>query len=121
MTVNHTRNRARSLRASQTEAEGILWSRLRGNRLDGFKWRRQTPLGPFFADFACFEARLVVELDGSQHGRRVAHDIERDRWIESHGWRVLRFWNVEVFQNLEGVCETIARTCHERRQAARLG
>ncbi len=100
---------ARKLRQSQTEAEAILWSRLRGRQLLGKKFRRQAPIGDFIADFLCHDAGLVIELDGSQHVDNH-RDLERTAAIESAGYIVLRFWNGEVFQNLEGVIERIAQT-----------
>ncbi len=99
-------NRARSLRRSQTEAEEILWYELRGRRLNGHKFVRQNPIGQFFADFACREKMLVVELDGSQH-LNSAHDVKRDEFLNSKGWNVLRFWNADAFLDLPSVLETI--------------
>ncbi|WP_407518718.1 endonuclease domain-containing protein [Methylobacterium oryzisoli] len=98
--------RARGLRQTQTEPEARLWSRLRDRRLGGFKVVRQCPIGPYVADFACREARLIIELDGGQHADS-AHDRRRDAWLASQGFRVLRFWNDEVSSNLPGVLETI--------------
>jgi adenine-specific DNA-methyltransferase len=100
--IEHSRRTqiARNLRRNTTEAELHLWRRLRNRQIFGWKWRRQEPIGPYFADFACREARMIVEIDGSQHyeldGQSVANDTERTRFIESLGWRVLRFDNHEV-------------------------
>jgi very-short-patch-repair endonuclease len=80
---------------------------LRGRRLDGFKFRRQVPIDRFFADFACVEAKLVVELDGGQHADRLVYDAERTRVIEACGWQVIRFWNHQVQKETEGVIHTI--------------
>lgn len=102
-------SRARALRDQSTEVERKLWSILRGRRLGGRKFRRQVHIEGHFADFACFEARLVVELDGSQHADRTEQDAARTRAIEALGWRVIRFWNNDVNQNLDGVAETILR------------
>jgi len=110
MTTETTR-RARELRASQTDAERFLWGRLRNRRLGGFRWRRQAPVAGFFADFACVERRLIVELDGSQHGEHLDYDQRRTAVLQAAGWRVIRFWNDEVFDNLEGVCEAILLSC----------
>ena len=99
-------SRARSLRRDVTDVERWLWHRLRGRRLGGHKFVRQIPVGPFFADFACRDARLIVELDGSQHAGS-ASDERRDRYLMEQGFRVLRFWNGEVAGNLDAVCETI--------------
>ena len=109
-------DRARALRASQTDAERRLWSQLRDRRLNGWKWKRQTPRGPFIADFYCAEARLVVELDGGQHAEDgdAAKDARRTKALEQSGLRVLRFWNWEVLRSLEMVCETILAACEGR-------
>ena len=101
------RESARRLRANMTEAERKLWSLLRRKQLQGFRFRRQVPLGRYVADFACMSAQLVVELDGGQHAERSEHDARRTAWLESVGYRVLRFWNGEVFTNADGVLETI--------------
>jgi very-short-patch-repair endonuclease len=98
---------ARRLRANMTDAERKLWFLLRRKQLQGFRFRRQVPLGRYVADFACMSARLVLELDGGQHAERTDHDARRTKWMESVGFRVLRFWNGEVFTNAEGVLETI--------------
>jgi very-short-patch-repair endonuclease len=97
---------ARDLRQQMTDAERFLWSRLR-RRFLGTKFRRQVPLGPFIVDFACMRRKLVIEVDGGQHLESVA-DAARDRWLAENGFQVLRFWNHEVLQNLEGVLERIA-------------
>jgi len=105
------RDRARALRAAQTEVERRLWQRLRNRQLKGAKFRRQHPIGSYIADFICPDARLVVELDGSQHGEERARqaDQRRTEYLESQGYRVLRFWNEEVLTNIDGVLETISR------------
>lgn len=84
-----------------TDAEHALWAQLRGRRLGDFKFKRQWSLGPYVADFCCWEASLVVEVDGGQHGEE--EDAARTKWLESQGYRVIRFWNNEVLTNLEGV------------------
>ena len=101
------RVRARSLRAEPTDAEALLWFHLRDRRLDDHKFRRQRPIGPYFADFACLEARLVVELDGGQHVEAAANDIERTNFFEMQGYRVLRFWNNDVLTHTAVVLEQI--------------
>src|SRR5579872_7019358 len=88
--------RARDLRQDQPLAERILWSLVRNRQLDGFKFRRQVPIGRYFADFACIEARLIVELDGSQHADQVEYDEARTRDLRQFGFRVIRFWNGSV-------------------------
>jgi very-short-patch-repair endonuclease len=97
---------ARTMRAKPTDAEHRLWQHLRAGRLSAFKFRRQQPLGNFIVDFVCLEARLIVELDGGQHNGS-ASDVKRDEWLASQGFAVLRFWNNEIFENLEGVVERI--------------
>ncbi|MBK7332552.1 MAG: endonuclease domain-containing protein [Betaproteobacteria bacterium] len=85
-----------------TDAEQRLWHRLRGAQLHGCKFRRQHPIGPWFADFACIERRLVVELDGGQHAERAAYDRRRTEWLRLAGWRVARFWDNEVLNEMDG-------------------
>jgi len=103
------RMRERELRQNQTEAERILWGRLRGRRLLGARFRRQHRIGPYFADFACPELQLVVELDGSQHLEQVAYDGARTDDLCAAGYRVLRFWNDDVIARTEQVLDAIAR------------
>ncbi len=98
---------ARKLRRASTDAEYRLWYFLRSRRLDGAKFVRQFPIGPYIADFACRDARLAIELDGGQHNEAI--DAPRTQIIEAFGYRIIRFWNNEVFENLEGVIETIQR------------
>lgn len=100
------RNFARSLRRDMTEAEDKLWHELRSRRLDRIKFRRQVPIGCYIADFACLEAKLIVEIDGSQHADSV-RDHERDAELRSRGFRILRFWNDEALRELDAVCDTI--------------
>jgi len=99
---------ARKLRQNQTEAEKRLWSNLRARQLEGIKFVRQYPIGPFVADFASRSLRLVIELDGGQHAENPA-DEARTRQIEALGYRVIRFWNNEVLSNLPGVLDVILR------------
>lgn len=100
---------ARRLRRAQTEAERVLWQRLRNRQLEGVKFRRQQPIGRFIVDFASLERGLVIEIDGGQHAQETkeASDRERTSWLEQQGYRVLRFWDNEVLTNLEGIVETI--------------
>jgi very-short-patch-repair endonuclease len=102
-----TLKRAKRLRRDMTDAERKLWSALRGSRLDGAKFRRQQPIGPFVADFVCQQHRLIVEADGGQHSGS-ATDQRRTVFLESKGYRVLRFWNNDILSNLDGVAEVIA-------------
>ena len=87
-------------------AEATLWNELKARKLGGFKFVRQFPVGPYFADFACREERLVVEVDGSQHANSGADRI-RDEFMRSHGFSVIRFWNTDVLRDIRSVCETI--------------
>jgi len=90
-----------------TDAERKLWYALRDRRFAEFKFRRQVPIGRFIVDFVCFEARLVIEVDGGQHADNL-QDQYRDRWFAANNFRVLRFWNNEVLANLEGVMTVLA-------------
>ncbi len=105
-----TRQRAQDLRADLTEAERILWSRLKGSQLGGWRFRRQHPISPYIVDFAVVKLKLAIELDGATHGspddRR--HDERRRHSLESRGWAIIRFWNTEVYDNLEGVLRSIS-------------
>ncbi|MDQ8755214.1 DUF559 domain-containing protein [Sphingosinicella sp. LHD-64] len=95
--------RSRRLRREMTPQEEILWRHLRGRRFEGFKFRRQMWLAGYVADFACTEARLVMEADGSQHINAADYDEERGAAFTRLGWRTLRFWNNEIVEDLEGV------------------
>ena len=97
-----TNDRARQLRRTMTDAERRLWFLLRSRQLAGFKFRRQHPFGPFILDFACIEHRLVIEADGRQHVDN-AYDQRRTAWLESRGWKVIRFWNNDILTNPEAV------------------
>jgi very-short-patch-repair endonuclease len=101
--------RARRLRKNLTDAERRLWSKLRRRQLDGFRFRRQAPLGIYFVDFLCLEERLIIEVDGGQHAIEQAADGKRTTWLDGEGFRVLRFWNNDVLANTDGVIETILR------------
>ena len=94
---SNQRSRARTMRGAPTDAELRLWRLLRDRRLSGFKFRRQVPVGPYIVDFLCVGAKLIVEADGSQHAESL-RDTIRDAYLESQGWKVLRFWNNEVLQ-----------------------
>ena len=91
-----------------TEAERRLWYHLRAHRCDGFKFRRQVPLGPYVADFLCEQRRIVVEVDGGQHSDRLAADGARTAWLNAHGYRVIRFWNHDVLENMAGVWDELS-------------
>jgi very-short-patch-repair endonuclease len=98
--------RARSLRRAETDPEYRLWYELKAHRLNGYKFVRQLPIGPYFADFACRSHWLIVELDGGQHSES-ARDARRAKWLNAQGYSVLRFWNDEVMREREAVLETI--------------
>ena len=104
-----TVKRAKSLRRAMTEAELKLWSRLRFRQLGGCKFRKQVPISPYIADFVHMPLKLIVEVDGGQHDESRSADERRTAWLEARGYRVLRFWNNEVLQNIDGVIEVIAR------------
>jgi ATP-dependent helicase HrpA/adenine-specific DNA-methyltransferase len=95
-------SRARALRHWSTDAERVLWRHLRNRQVDSVKFRRQFAIGPYFADFAAVERRLIIELDGGQHSGSPADEF-RSRWLAGQGYRVIRFWNNDVLANLDGV------------------
>jgi very-short-patch-repair endonuclease len=97
------------LRRTQTDAEKALWARLRNRQLDGMRFRRQQPIGPYVVDFVCLERKLIVEIDGGQHNEEetVIRDDDRTRWLRGRHYQVLRFWNNEVMTNPEGVLQRI--------------
>ena len=105
--MDQSRSRARQLRKNPTDAERLLWQKLRFWQVDGRKFRRQQPLGGYIVDFVCLERRLIVELDGGQHADRNAYDKKRDDWLRSQGFVILRFWNHDVLNNIDGVMEQI--------------
>ncbi len=102
--------RARRLRRDQTDAERILWSRLRDRRLNGLKFKRQAPIDRYIADFCCADARLIVELDGGHHPANEEADAKRTAVLDACGYLVLRYWNNDVTKNLDGVLEDIVAT-----------
>ncbi|AER55272.1 hypothetical protein DSC_03095 [Pseudoxanthomonas spadix BD-a59] len=103
------RHRARTLRNAPTDAEHRLWQRLRGRQLAGVKFRRQMPIAGFIADFAAPAARLIVELDGGQHGARAQADARRTAALNAAGYRVVRYWNHQVLQQTDAVLEDLLR------------
>jgi adenine-specific DNA-methyltransferase len=105
--MKNIRNRARQLRRDQTDAEQVLWGRLRDRQLCDAKFRRQHPIGPFIADFCCPQRKLIVEMDGGQHAEALAADQKRSRFLENQGYRVLRFWDHEVLTHTDAVLERI--------------
>ncbi len=98
---------ARLLRRNSTDVERRLWHRIREKQIEGFRFRRQRPIGKYIVDFVCLEAKLIVELDGGQHAEHADADTARTEFLESLGYRVVRFWNNEVLENMEGVLERI--------------
>ena len=110
----HLRGFARSMRKAMTEAELRLWTELRDQKLDGIKFRRQVPIGPFIADFVAPRHRLIIELDGAHHYEdgAIAADLRRSSWLEGEGYNVLRFTNLDVLTNLDGVCRAITEAVH---------
>ncbi len=99
--------RARALRKASTDAEALLWSHLRNRQFRNLKFRRQVPLGCYIVDFYCHELRLLIEVDGGQHSEEV--DRTRTQWLESEGYRMVRFWNHEVLENIDGVLAELDR------------
>jgi very-short-patch-repair endonuclease len=108
--------RAKELRTAATDAEKKLWSLLCNRGLEGHEFRRQHPIGPFIADFACVESLLVVEVDGGQHNGSRG-DERRTAWLNSHGWRVIRFWNNDILNNGDGICDEILRVLKDERKS----
>ena len=104
----------RTLRRQQTDAEALLWSKLRSRQLENAKFRRQAPIGNAVADFVCQEIKLIIELDGSQHADNP-DDIERTRVLEAFGYSVLRYWNNDLFENFDGVLEDIQQAIRNAR------
>ena len=100
---------ARGLRKRQTDAERALWNKLRSKQIEGVKFRRQQPIGPYIVDFVSLERKLIIEIDGGQHNERKVReeDQEREEWLKEKGYQILRFWNNDVLTNIEGVLERI--------------
>jgi very-short-patch-repair endonuclease len=117
--TGETLAKAQRLRREMTGAERKLWSVLRNRQLDNEKFRRQRPIGPFIADFVCQERRLIVEADGGQHADSIS-DAKRTAFLESKGYRVLRFWNNDILNNLDGVAQVIANALSDPHPARAL-
>jgi very-short-patch-repair endonuclease len=94
---------ARKLRKDSTRAESLLWSKLRAKQIAGIKFRRQQPIGYYIVDFVSFEKKIIIELDGGQHAKAKKKDSKRDKFLNENGFTVLRFWNNDIFSNLDGV------------------
>ena len=102
---------ARELRNNATEVEGLLWRHLKNRQLEGVKFRRQQPIESYIVDFISFEKKIAVELDGGQHSENGDYDEQRDACLTANGFTVLRFWNNDVLENIEGVLEVIREQC----------
>jgi very-short-patch-repair endonuclease len=105
--------KARELRKDLTEAEQALWKHLRMRQLGNYKFRRQQAIGLYIVDFVSFEGRVVIELDGGQHSQQMDHDSKRTAWLESQGYRVLRFWNNQVLQEIEAVEAIVSKVLED--------
>jgi len=103
--------RARQLRKSMTGVEKKLWNRLRRRQLGNLRFRRQVPFDKYIVDFACFEPKIIIELDGSQHAMQIAYDHQRTIFLQSFGYKVLRFWNNEISGDIKNVLQTIWNVC----------
>ena len=101
------RGLAKNLRGKATNTENYLWLFLKNRQLEGVKFRRQEPMGRYILDFVSYERKIVIELDGGQHAENKKKDKERDAWLNSQGYEVLRFWDNEVLKNKDGVLESI--------------
>ncbi len=112
---------AKRLRKRQTDAENLLWNRLRAKQMNGLRFRRQEPVGQYIVDFLNYEVRMVIEVDGGQHAGTKARDNKRDAWLTDQGFRVLRFWDNEVLNNIEGVVETIRKAISPSPSPSRQG
>ena len=110
----HNTRRARKLRKHQTDAELLLWQHLRNRQLQGYKFRRQFPIGQYIVDFVCLSQKLIIELDGSQHMNNAVYDIRRTQFLESYGYKVVRFWNNDVLANADSVLDALTLTLSQR-------
>ena len=106
--------RARNLRVNSTEVEKKLWHHLRNNQLNGYKFRRQYPIGNYIADFVCVSLKLIIELDGGQHADQQIYDKKREQYLEKQGYKVIRFWNNDVIENLDGILEALTLALSQR-------
>ena len=109
--MNNKTQLARKLRQNATRQEHKLWKELRNSQFSNFKFRRQYPIGHYIVDFVCIEKLLIIEIDGGQHNEDacIFYDCERTKYLNSRGFKVIRFWNSDVDKNLEGVCIEILR------------
>ncbi|MEI8355754.1 MAG: endonuclease domain-containing protein [Deltaproteobacteria bacterium] len=102
---------ARELRNNSTDTERLLWLYLKNSQLEGVKFRRQQPIETYIVDFVCFDKKIVIELDGGQHSENSDYDMHRDACLIANGFTVLRFWNNDITENIEGVFEVIRGRC----------
>jgi very-short-patch-repair endonuclease len=107
-------HRAGELRKELTPAEKKLWAYLRGDKLNGVNFRRQHAIGKFIVDFVSIKRRLVIEMDGSQHVQQEKYDNERTEYLESHGYKVIRFWNEDVMKDINGVIQAIQLALNDK-------
>ena len=105
------RQRARQFRKSPMHTEQLLWDHLRNRQLAGLKFRRQHPIGPYIVDFYCAQCRLIIEVDGPSHQQQTEYDAERTRWLNEQGYRVIRFSNTAVTEQIELVMQAIVENC----------
>jgi len=108
---SHLTGIAKSLRKNNTDIEKLVWRYLKARQFEGIKFRRQQPIGKYIVDFVCFEKKIIIEIDGGQHSVAKERDEERDNWLSGQGFKVLRFWNNEILENIEGVLELIRNHC----------
>jgi len=109
-----TAQRAKELRRTQTPQEEKLWRYLRAKRFSKFKFKRQEPIARYIVDFVCYEAKLIIELDGSQHLQNKIHDENRDGWLKEQGFKILRFWNSELTKHTKYVLNEIWNALHSK-------
>ena len=109
-----TKERSRALRKNATDAERILWHHLRRRQLNGHRFRRQQPIGPYIVDFYCHDKQLIIEVDGGQHSEEQVYDAKRTQWLEQNGFQVLRFWNHEVMNRNDVVLEAIHEALEQK-------
>ncbi len=103
---------ARTLRGNATDTERMLWRKIRDKQIEGHRFRRQRPIGKYIVDFVCLEAKLVFELDGGHHAEQYDGDEIRSQFLKQQGFRVIRFWNNEVIENMDGVLDRIREELH---------
>ena len=106
--------RAKELRKNQTDAEKVLWNKLRNRQINGYKFRRQVPVGAYIVDFMCVSVKLIIELDGGQHAEQQDYDQKRSAYLETKSFQVIRFWNNEILTNIDGVLDSLTLTLSQR-------